>query len=111
MTLHLPAKPGSGMTPYLGFCSFFFVIGSSFLYGYNVGDLNTPAGVINETFFVATYSKRQGKTPETADEDVGGLTVALWQVTIALFVAGGAVGSFGTLKIMPIIICIILIWN
>jgi hypothetical protein len=27
---------------------------------------------------------------------VGALTVALWQLTIALFVAGGAVGSLGS---------------
>ena len=91
----VPEKCSCGMTPYLGFCSFFFIIGSSFLYGYNVGDLNTPAAIINETFFVVTYSKRQGKTPETADHDLGILTIGLWQVTIALFVAGGAVGSLG----------------
>ena len=85
----------SATTGYLGFCSFAFIIGSSFLYGYNVGSLNTPANVINETFYVVTYSRRRGQTPETADESIGDLTIALWQVTIALFVAGGAVGSVG----------------
>jgi hypothetical protein len=48
------------LTPYLCFCSFVSVIGSSFLYGYNVGDLNTPAKIINETFYMKVYSERMG---------------------------------------------------
>jgi len=87
----------AGLTSYLCFCTFVSVIGSSFLYGYNVGDLNTPATIINETFYMKVYSERAGVGNSTdGDANVGATTVALWQLTVALFVAGGAVGSLGS---------------
>ena len=91
------ADSGAGLTPYLCFCTFVSVIGSSFLYGYNVGDLNTPATMINETFYMKVYTERaSGGDNSTLVEGVGATTVALWQLTVALFVAGGAVGSLGS---------------
>ena len=86
------------LTPYLCFCTFVSVIGSSLLYGYNVGDLNTPASMINKTFYLKVYAARAevNTTAEAAAAGIGDLTVALWQLTVALFVAGGAVGSLGS---------------
>jgi len=88
------APSGGQLTPFLCFCSFVSIIGSSFLYGYNVGDLNSPAQIINETFYMPVYLGRAGNSSDKAG--VGDATVALWQLTIALFVAGGAIGSFGS---------------
>lgn len=88
---------GAGLTSYLCFCTFVSVIGSSFLYGYNVGDLNTPATMINETFYMRVYTDRAGVRNSTDDAtNIGSTTVLLWQLTVALFVAGGAVGSLGS---------------
>ena len=119
------ADSGAGLTPYLCFCTFVSVIGSSFLYGYNVGDLNTPATMINETFYMKVYTERaSGGDNSTLVEGVGATTVALWQLTVALFVAGGAVGSLGSgwicetlgrrngnaVNQIPAILCGILSW-
>jgi len=122
-----PGDSGAGLTPYLCFCTFVSVIGSSFLYGYNVGDLNTPATIINETFYMKVYSERALGGENSTDgfaPGVGATTVALWQLTVALFVAGGAVGSLGSgwicetlgrrngnaVNQIPAILCGILSW-
>ena len=105
---------GGGLTPFLCFCTFVSVIGSSFLYGYNVGDLNTPATVINETFYMSVYSARASAVDSSASANysfivppinVGPTTVLLWQLTVALFVAGGAVGSLGQFHLRGLGIC------
>lgn len=101
---------------------FFAVFGNSFLYGYSIGDVNNPAGVIR-VFYVRVLWERAGIIPQDWDGSDDNATLPLnasdgsnssmslyqkllyaaensdqveilWSITVAVFVLFGMVGSF-----------------
>ncbi|XP_064642327.1 solute carrier family 2, facilitated glucose transporter member 3-like isoform X2 [Lineus longissimus] len=76
-----------GCTTWLGFSVLICCFGSPFLFGYNIGVLNTPAPTIIQ-FYNETYTERNGEAPTKAFLEI------MWSLTIAIFVATGMVGAF-----------------
>lgn len=65
------------------------VTGSTFQFGYNTGVINAPEKVIKQ-FFNETFFQRYGSYIDSGDLNL------LWGFTVAVFAAGGMIGSLGT---------------
>ncbi|XP_077582395.1 solute carrier family 2, facilitated glucose transporter member 9 [Stigmatopora nigra] len=81
-----PAK--QRVTPCLLAAAFFGSLGSSFLYGYNLSVVNSPAPYI-KAFYNQTWLERY-------NEPVSAETVTfLWSITVSIFAIGGLFGTLG----------------
>jgi len=75
-----------GLTRNLVLMSLFILIGDSMLYGYNIGVLNQPTGLIQQ-FYNDTHTSKHG--------DISEYTLTfLWSLTTALYLPGGMIGAF-----------------
>uniref|UniRef100_A0A7N9AZV8 Solute carrier family 2 member 9, like 2 n=1 Tax=Mastacembelus armatus TaxID=205130 RepID=A0A7N9AZV8_9TELE len=76
--------------------AFFSALGSSFLYGYNLSVVNSPALYI-KAFYNKTWLDRYG-------EPVGTETVTLlWSITVSIFAIGGLLGALSVSLIVKIL--------
>ena len=78
-------KKGDGWTLYLLFCNLSIIIGSSFMFGYNLSVVNGPYVILldwmNETIY---------ETGTQLSEDQ---LNTQWSVSVTLYLIGGTVGS------------------
>lgn len=85
---HEDLKPdlSKGLNINLIFTTFIIAFGSSFQFGYNIGVLNNPKGLIVD-FYKSVYTERHGDVSE-------GTLTFLWSLTNAIFIPGGMAGAF-----------------
>lgn len=86
---HEDLKPvlRQGLTRNLLLHSLVILMGSSFLFGYNIGVLNQPSQLIRD-FYNETYTDRY-------NEPINSYKLTfLWSLTTAFFLPGGMIGAF-----------------
>lgn len=76
-----------GFTGRLAFAIAACVLGSSFMFGYNTGVVNTSVEVL-KNFYNKTYDNRNGEAIP------GSVLTLLWSITVASFALGGMIGGF-----------------
>uniref|UniRef100_A0A8D0HTL2 Major facilitator superfamily (MFS) profile domain-containing protein n=1 Tax=Sphenodon punctatus TaxID=8508 RepID=A0A8D0HTL2_SPHPU len=81
---------GNGITPTLILSVFAAVLGS-LQFGYNLGVINAPQKIIEQSYN-ATWMERQD-TEHPIPIDPGTLTT-LWSLSVAIFSIGGMISSF-----------------
>lgn len=88
---HEDLKPDlkQGLTRNLVFACFIIYIGSSFLFGYNIGVLNQPVSFI-KGFYNETYTARSGTPIQSS------YLTLLWALTTTMFLPGGMIGAFSS---------------
>lgn len=74
------------LTPCLACAAFFSALGSSYLYGYNLSVVNSPAPYI-KAFYNKTWADRYGEPA------FGETLTLLWSVTVSIFAIGGLLGA------------------
>ncbi|XP_018591399.1 solute carrier family 2, facilitated glucose transporter member 3 [Scleropages formosus] len=80
------------VTGYLLFCVSTAIIGS-LQFGYNTGVINAPEKKL-QTFFNETWIQRKGAPIDS------GVSTVIWSFTVAIFNAGGMIGSLGVSAIV-----------